>query len=1123
MVLKKEMLTKTLKKGRLTAVNLLNQISRAGSLPEPHFDYEPGGSVKKPSHFFKVRFRVPNFLVDNERLDLDSGSVVVGAGKCRSKQFAKSLAALEVVHRLEEGLNAQRGGLQKMLDDFVNKQKQRQEEIESTPVEKEISGVSWENLPLDPSFAETLPASRRGRIDFSHSLMANEDAYMAAKALTISSEQMLPEVAIHANQTDIGILQRWANIRSSSKIQNVSGPIGGRTHDLSMGADSQEAEILALMHTRAIMRKQQQEAVVEVIENAGNASFGMAKLFVQLPKHQFMDLKELVNEVDANPIDVSTRNEHSRSTRRRRKSESIRANDADDSSHWQSRLSAFRKHQQDYPLPIDSVEDKIPHNAMVTIVRGGTGSGKTTRYPLMLSLFSPSGPSTKVMVVQPRRLACQTAARRVAYEQGYEIGSSSDCPIGYAIRFESFPSRGTRTVDFRTPGVLLRSAMDDPLLEEVTHLCIDEVHERNADIDLLLALAKQVIERRANHKTLPPLHLVLMSATLEASHWESFFGNGGKQDIAFVDVPDTRRFPIDIVHLGEPSFPKKLKSIKALQNRDSIGLDHDEALCQATAELASTLFKTSDLDGGSILCFLPGMDEIRLVDRLLRQYARGKQHYTVRYLHSSLSSKEQAKVFLPGPKVILSTNLAETSVTIPDVKVVIDTGRERQFSLLESTEDSTTVVGSQLATVNISQASAKQRAGRAGRVSAGTCYRLYSLRQLEDVFAPYTLPEMLRMDLSQLLLHSLSFYHPTSGHPLSLLLGAPDPPSPSRLKQTVRGLTFQGLVDCGSSLEQKGISLTPLGRAVSSFPASPRLGRMLVLGLSLRALEPGLQIAALLSVPKVFQSADDIHRASHSSDIVLLLEDYQSYLDQNSKARKDHPRDKLYRQVHRVQNQLEENMKSFLKSKIRTSSESENVDLSRWNENGRRVSALAGLICCATPHIAHLVRGKAGFSTRDVAAKAKIHPSSVNFDNSRRVHWYVYNELRTTKQPYMHVTTAVSPLELALFAEASTLSQEESDSEEDIDSYSEDDEDYSFYGWDQDDKDHSWLFIADQWIPVEVSKPSQRDTFLKLRNLLMGSMLQQVSQDPEAVLEHPEYKKIVLFVLSALDQQRLSK
>jgi hypothetical protein len=123
----------------------------------------------------------------------------------------------------------------------------------------------------------------------------------------------------------------------------------------------------------------------------------------------------------------------------------------------------------------------------------------------------------------------------------------------------------------------------------------------------------------------------------------------------------------------------------------------------------------------------------------------------------------------------------------------------------------------------------------------------------------------------------------------------------------------------------------------------------------------------------------------------------------------------------------------------------------------------------------------------------------------------------------MHVTTAVSPLELALFAEASTLSQEESDSEEDIDSYSEDDEDYSFYGWDQEDKDHSWLFIADQWIPVEVSKPSQRDTFLKLRNLLMGSMLQQVSQDPEAVLEHPEYTKIVLFVLSALDQQRLSK
>jgi acetolactate synthase small subunit len=116
-----------------------------------------------------------------------------------------------------------------------------------------------------------------------------------------------------------------------------------------MGVDSKEVEILALMKTRAIMRKQKQEAVVEVIENAGNESFGMAKLFVQLPKHKFMDLKELVNEVDANRIDVSTRNGHSRSTRRRRKSESIGANDADNSSHWQSRLSAFRKHQQDYP------------------------------------------------------------------------------------------------------------------------------------------------------------------------------------------------------------------------------------------------------------------------------------------------------------------------------------------------------------------------------------------------------------------------------------------------------------------------------------------------------------------------------------------------------------------------------------------------------------------------------------------------------------------------------------------------------------------------------------------------------------------------------------------------------
>jgi HrpA-like RNA helicase len=162
-----------------------------------------------------------------------------------------------------------------------------------------------------------------------------------------------------------------------------------------------------------------------------------------------------------------------------------------------------------------------------------------------------------------------------------------------------------------------------------------------------------------------------------------------------VDVPETRQFPIDMVHLDEPSFPARhIKSIKMLQKGKVHSIEYDETLCQATAELASTLFNEVHQKNGSILCFLPGIEEIRRVDSLLQKQSRGKQ-CIVRYLHSSLSSREQAKVFEPGPKIILSTNLAETSVTIPDVEVAIDTGRERHHYLLESSspEESVTVVG----------------------------------------------------------------------------------------------------------------------------------------------------------------------------------------------------------------------------------------------------------------------------------------------------------------------------------------------------------------------------------------------------------------------------------------------
>ena len=945
---------------------------------------------------------------------------------------------------------------------------------------------------------------------------------------------------------------------------------------------------------------------------SSSSSFGMAKLFVTSPKHHFNQLKTTVERVESSLLLAKQQQLSDDKPHRKRQRPGNPLSTEGERDRFEveriARLKHFRTSQSANPLPIDQIESEIPWDAPVTILKGGTGSGKTTRYPLMLSLLAPSESSQssssaeamipKILVSQPRRLACQTAARHVASQiLQTNIGDDTNntCPIGYLIRFESMPAKGSRTIDYCTPGVLLRRATEDPLLSDVTHLIIDEVHVRNADTDLLLSLAKQaMIQRRNQTDSLPPLKVVLMSATLESARWEDYFGGdvcSNHDDIAVINVPDYRRFPIDIVHRGDKGFPKLRSATTTNQQQRSTSssfLNNDDALCQMTAELAFKLVrqeqekqtKKQRQKGSSILCFLPGMEEIQLVDRHLREEEklskqgggglRGRKlqpPFRVQYLHSSLSSKQQSQVFEEGLKIILSTNIAETSLTIPDVKAVIDTGRERQHSLLESAsasasdnnnsndnDDSSfrTVVGSQLATVNISQANAQQRAGRAGRVSAGTCYRLYTQEEYETVLEPRTKPEMQRMELSQLILHSLSLYHPTSAtasasaalehhhhDPLQLLKDAPDPPDPTRLQQTLRGLAAQGLIVNHDRGRNHYVELTPLGKAVSSIPASPLLGRMLMMGLLLQSIEPAIAVASLLSIPKVFGGGreDDGNspNSQHSSDVIKCLANYLHYCNLTTKQQKDHPEQ-------RVECQLEDHMRDFLAARAAVQPSKDDVDNNNndnwdeWNTNSDRVGAIVSLLCCATPHIAHLVQGKNGFATRDIPGYARMHPSSVNFDKSRRVHWYVYNELRTTKSPYLHVTTAVSPLEVAMFSEASAniippTRETTNAGGDDNDTQGGDDKDEWDYGTTPaaptisiDNATKEWLFVIDQWIPVAVTNPSQRETFVKLRNLLMHDLPQQITLNPSAfVAADSDAKELVLLVLSAIEQYRIEK
>mmetsp|Transcript_33069 Transcript_33069/g.80358 ORF Transcript_33069/g.80358 Transcript_33069/m.80358 type:complete len:1277 (+) Transcript_33069:152-3982(+) len=1273
MTLTKKILTKATKKGQTAAISVLESLSSLADLPPPVFEYEAGGSTKKPSHFYKVRFRVPSFLEEDDENTVGGrfrkgggggGFTVTGAGRCTSKKSAKSLAALEVIHRMEMSLCLQRDQIRKDLETYKQQRKATQEELESLPAQAEIPNVSWSAIPVDPSLSAAVPASREGCISFLRHTDGCAKSMLIAKAMTLACEEELPDIVSHGNQTDEGATQRFANIRSKSKIvPSPQGPVGelsyGANYDLTVQLALQSAYIESVVGTptlrhfvkessrlkkrkvahrkryrgntkkapkapstqttfydlldsfpydeycdkirngkthalfQAIMERER-EAFQE--EGESSSSFGMAKLLVQWPKHQTAALKEAIETI-VEPKDELWYRQSNQQQHHRRYDDSNNKYDPEyHESRLQERISIFRKHQQKTSLPIDELEQQIPvraeEEADITIVCGGTGSGKTTRYPLMVSLFSSDvtpaisqrlvsdqedyplrQPKMRMVVAQPRRLACQAAAKRVALEQGYTtLGSSAsqqDCPVGYSIRFESKPSSPTqdRTIDFQTIGVVLATAATDPLLSHVTHLVLDEVHERNADMDLLLALAKNIQKQRKCHETLPPLKIILMSATLDAEGWEDYFSSGGGDDVDVkidkVTVSDATRFPIEIIHHEEKGFSAYGKTTKRKTKTQQRRLN-DEQLWKATGNLANSIIQQGRLEGGgSILCFLPGMEEIRTVQRMIDRKGAAK-NLKIITLHSSVSSKEQGRIFEAGPKCILSTNIAETSVTIPDVKYIVDPGRERQSSMLGDDDDNNnnssqlesqhaSVVGSQLVTVDIAKSSAKQRAGRAGRVAPGTVYRLYT-RDDHDNRPAFTKPEILRMDLTQLVLHSISLCgDPKIGvEPLGLISGAPDPPPNYKLEQALNSLVEQGLVaydDDDSSYDQsdgwvdgviedlgdeadsspsdvdddyddrnvkegekkKHPHLTHLGKVVSNIPTTPRIGRMLMVGLALRAVEPALTIAALLSVPKVFsrnirRDGDDGSEES-CSDIIQQLERYQEYQAADEKTKRSMHSEREFAQVSKVRKQLEKVLVEVVGGTTKEYAGGDRnkttLVLSRqWNENGDRVGAQACMISVVSQHVASLVDGRGAFATRDCAGTARIHPSSINYSHDKRAHWYLYNDLRKTSHPYLHVTTAASPLEVALFCSGGTRTKLDDDMEVIKDML-------------------NWSHVADQWIPVQVvGKKIFREVFPRLKEILNHDMLNEVSRDPDSFLQNKDYKLLVDLVMSAVEQQR---
>ncbi|XP_043854754.1 probable ATP-dependent RNA helicase DHX34 [Dromiciops gliroides] len=487
----------------------------------------------------------------------------------------------------------------------------------------------------------------------------------------------------------------------------------------------------------------------------------------------------------------------------------------------------------------------------VVVVAGDTGCGKSTQVPqyLLAAGFS------HVACTQPRRIACISLAKRVGFESLSQYGSQ----VGYQIRFESTRSLATKIV-FLTEGLLLRQIQREPELPQYQVLIVDEVHERHLHSDFLLGVLRRLLPAR------PDLKLILMSATINIGLFSSYFGHA-----PVVQVPG-RLFPITVIYQPVPKEEAPTSKSERLDPRPFLrvlqAIDH----------------KYPPEERGDLLVFLSGMAEISAVLEAFQPYAAHTKRWVVLPLHSALSITDQDKVFDVAPpgvrKCILSTNIAETSVTIDGIRFVLDSGKVKEMSFDPKAKLQ------RLQEFWISRASAEQRKGRAGRTGPGVCYRLYAESDY-DTFAPYPVPEIQRVALDTLVLQMKSM---GLGDPRDFPFIEP-PPAPS-LETAIIYLRDQGALDASENL-------TPIGTLLSQLPVDVVIGKILILGCLFDLVEPVLTMAAALSVQSPFvrstQSSMDCGSArkpleSDHGDPFTLLNTFNAWVqvksDRSANSRK---------------------------------------------------------------------------------------------------------------------------------------------------------------------------------------------------------------------------------------------
>lgn len=497
--------------------------------------------------------------------------------------------------------------------------------------------------------------------------------------------------------------------------------------------------------------------------------------------------------------------------------------------------------------------DAIRENQVV-VVEGETGSGKTTQIPQFLvdAGFAEQG-KTCVACTQPRRVAATSIAARVADEMDVKLGQE----VGYTIRFEDVSDPYSTVLRFVTDGMLLREAMSDPLLERYSAIILDEAHERTLATDVLMGLLQGLLPKKPN------LKVVVMSATLDAGKFQDYFHGA-----PLMKVPG-RTHPVETFYTAKP----------------------ERNYVEAATRTCLQIHKCEP--PGDILVFLTGEQEIEQTCTELRnaaaEFSKDIPELVVYALYSSLPPQQQRRIFekAPGPrvtggppgrKIVVSTNIAETSLTIDGIVYVVDPGFSKQKVYNPRIRVESLLVSP------ISQASARQRAGRAGRTRPGKCFRLYTEESFHRDLQETTYPEILRSKMSNVVLTLLKLGVADLVH-----FDFMDPPAPETLMRALELLNYLG------ALDDEG-NMTPIGYQMSDLPIDPQLAKTLLASASdYQCSHEILSIVACLSVPQIFMRPKEAAKQADEAkaqftnpegDHLTLLNAYQAYESVPEKDRK---------------------------------------------------------------------------------------------------------------------------------------------------------------------------------------------------------------------------------------------